>query len=97
MTFLKYAFFRNVWLWFHMLGGALIARVANVWMEAPNSLMLVLFVALVWEIAELILMTLGVTSDDAYGNGEVSSGKHFFMDSCGDVLGAVFMAALVLI
>lgn len=97
MHFLKYAFFRNVWLWFHMLGGAVIARVASIWMNEANSIALVLFVALFWEVVELVLMTLGVTSDDAYGNGEVTSGKHFFMDACGDVLGAVVMAALVLI
>jgi len=98
--FWKYAIFRNRHLWFHMLGGGLIAKVLP-FIETTTfgSYMAVVgILAIVWEIVEFTyIQVLKKKLDVIYGNVEIGAIRHFLFDGLGDFLGALVMAAIVLL
>ena len=97
MTLLEYAFLRNVWLWFHMLAGAILAKA---WMggwlffgQVPDFVAVrnVFFLAIAWELVEYVWIRFVRRSlEQIYGEP-----KYFFMDAFGDVMGALFLAIVV--
>lgn len=96
MTLWHYAIKTNVWLWFHILAGGLLAKVMFVTgASEQGALSIVLFAALLWEVIEFFVNFLS-SKPSRYGNDQVTPFQHFFMDSVGDVFGAVIMAAIVL-
>ena len=81
----------NVWLWFHILAGGILAKIASwywgkryVGMTRP--IITVFLAALSWEIFELYY----------WGYANYSGGvMGWRADSLGDILGAVLMALVV--
>jgi hypothetical protein len=90
MTFFKrlleWGFKGNTWVWFHILAGAVGAKVANVWLNGWWAVLIVLLGAIVWEIYEYNICDI----EKVYG-----SRIRWFYDSLGDVLGAVVAALIV--
>jgi len=89
MTIFKYAIYNNRWLWFHILGGAILAKVLLFFfhMQGQLTFEIVLSVAVAWEIWEF-----------AYSDVEKIYGsvKIFILDALGDIAGAT-LAALIII
>lgn len=84
MKLVKYALLKNVWLWFHLFAGGLLAfAFLKFGMSDHQAVVIVFIAAVVWEILEVILMTLGIKNESAYGNDEISPMKHFFLDGLG--------------
>lgn len=85
---LRKMFIDNKYLWVHMLGGAVGAKIFNIIFSDNIVLMIVFLIALGWEALELI-------RDDVkaiYG-----SLKNFLLDALGDIIGACFMAWLIVL
>ena len=77
---------KNTWLWFHILGGGILAKIALIWLVPQLAVTAVLVIAILWEIYEYI-------ADDVekiYG-----SKKCFYKDALQDIAGAVLMAIVV--
>ena len=87
MYFLRYAFLENRWVWFHILAGALLAKIILMGMPDYKAVFYVFLAALGWEFIEFAITDI----ERNYGNE-----KRFFLDAVGDVLGAV-MAALIVV
>ena len=86
--FVRWAIFDNKWLWFHMLAGAVAARLAtSAGFEAPSNLLWVGGLGFLWEVAEYFLVDI----EKEYG-----SKKRFFADAVGDFAGAFLTALLVI-
>ncbi|EHO40370.1 hypothetical protein Calab_0731 [Caldithrix abyssi DSM 13497] len=85
----KYAVYRNKWLWFHILGGGILAKLAlAIFKNGQIAVDIVLLSAILWEIFEYF-------KDDVekiYG-----SKKRFFLDALGDIAGALIMATIMVI
>lgn len=83
-------FTRNSWLWFHVLGGGIIAKACLLWITSvPQLAFLITFgIAIVWEIIEYNF----TNTKQIYG-----SQKRFFGDAIGDIFGACAMALVVVI
>jgi len=99
MAFIQYAFLRNVWLWLHILGGAVLAKF-SLWLgaEGPDGFLNVFIAAVGWEVVEFLYNTIRGWRQSGYGIAELLSPRqHFFLDAFGDVLGAMIAAATVLI
>ena len=88
----KQAIFNNQWLFFHLFAAAIGAKI-GLWFfrkilkrynEKQLTVIIILILAIGWEVLEY---SLGI---QAYSNF-----KHFFLDACGDVIGAVIMAIIV--
>ena len=77
----------NVWLWFHILGAGVLAKVGIIFFPALTTVLIIFAIAVIWEIIELY-----VQGTKVYGNT-----KTWLADSLGDVLGAVLMAIVVTI
>ena len=76
----------NVFLVYHMFGGMILARFFGLWRRL-NPILMVLVVAILWEVLELYLNN---------GIGGYSGGlTGYIADTIGDVLGAVIMAWVV--
>ena len=76
----------NRWLWFHILSGGFIAKVAPMILQNYSPFAIVAIMAVFWEIIEL------------YWEGWRTYGsvKNWIADSLGDILGALLMAWVVL-
>ena len=87
---------RNTWLWFHILGGGILAklfmaffgRIAKKYDRRHLAVIAVFLFAVAWEIFEYTFFGLG-----AYG-GDL---KRFIIDALQDIAGAVIMAIVVAI
>jgi hypothetical protein len=92
MKFIKWAFLHNVWLWFHILVGGIAAKILNSFfaIRADKTILIIAAVAILYEIGELIYEW--ITGFKTYNCIE-----HFLSDAFGDILGAVIMAAIVLL
>jgi len=78
----------NQWLWFHILGGGVLAKIFQLFLAPQMALLGVLIIAIAWEVFEYL-------KDDVvsiYG-----SKKRFFKDALQDVMGAFLMAAIAVI
>ena len=86
MSILKAMFTRNSWLWFHLIGGAVMAKVALIWCVPQVAFIITFAIAICWELIE-------------YGTANVKqeygSQKRFFGDAIGDIVGACAMALIV--
>jgi len=80
--------FNNYWLWFHIMAGGAFAKLLNLFLSDFWSIVILSAVAILWEIYELLTSDIQII----YG-----SYKHFFLDSLGDILGAVIMGIIVVI
>lgn len=88
--FFRYAFLSNTWLWFHILGAAVLFRLFVLidGIGKTDAVILVLTVAVVWEIIELKTSNV----EKIYG-----SVKQWTIDAIGDLLGALLIAAILAI
>jgi len=84
--FFKYAFLENRWLWFHLLAGGILAKFLLAYLDSTTTLALIVVASFAWEVVELVTRNV----EQIYG-----SKKRFFMDAAGDIIGAVVMAAVV--
>jgi hypothetical protein len=84
--FIKWGFNGNVWSWFHILGGGVLARILIIWLDPGRTLLWVLIIALLWEVFEWY----AEDQEEVYGSVE-----RFWWDAAGDVIGAVACAVLV--
>ena len=78
----------NTWLWFHILGGGILAKIALIWLQPQLAVITVLGIAILWEVFEYI-------KDDVekiYG-----SKKRFYKDALQDIFGALIMAIVVVL
>jgi len=87
---IDWGFCSNQWVWFHILGGGLIARFLIVWLNQYQTIMTVLAIALLWEVIEYVFETRGKPAI-IYGSVE-----RWAWDTVGDILGSVACAALVI-
>ncbi len=89
MSILQAMFLKNTWLWFHILGGGIIAKVClKFGAEAQLAFIITLGIAIFWEIIEYNISNVG----EIYGTK-----KRYFGDAVGDVFGALAMALVVVI
>jgi len=89
MSILNAMFIKNSWLWFHILGGGIIAKACLMFGAVPQvAFIITLGVAIVWEILEYNI----INAKQVYG-----SQKRFFGDALGDIFGACAMALVVVI
>ena len=88
-------FTNNTWLWFHILGGGLLAKFCEwaYWHKIRKydsrqlAVLTVLAIAIAWEVLEY---SLGI---QAYNNDF----KRFLLDAFGDIMGAFIMAVIVVL
>lgn len=78
----------NKFLWFHLISGAVAAKIINIWLHPQLTVIIVLVCAILWEVFEYV-------KDDVekiYG-----SKKRFYKDALQDIAGAVIMSIVVVI
>ena len=86
---LEFSFLNNRWLWFHILGAAVLFRIGQFWYTDQQAFVYVLGIAVAWELLRFLTTQVNKT----YG-----SMKRFLLDSIGDIAGAVaIMLILILI
>ena len=84
--FIKEMTVGNVFLFYHMFGGMVLARFFGLWKRGINPVLMVLCIAILWEILELYL----------FGYSTYSWGiKGYIADTIGDISGSVIMAWVV--
>jgi len=89
---LKWGFNGNVWIWFHMLFGGIGARIGIEFLSVTYTLLVVLTLALIWEVIEFIVD--GGTEGMIKIYGSVERWEY---DSLGDVLGTMAIAVLAVV
>ena len=89
-SLVKYGFCQNSWVWFHILGGGVLARILSIWLPSDLSLIIVIGVALLWEGIEFVFETKGDPTT-VYG-----SWGRWMWDSLGDIMGTIICALLIL-
>jgi len=87
---IKWGLNGNTWVWFHILGGGILARVLMIWFSDIQTLLIVSAVALLWEVFEFFLDGGIEGMIHIYGSFD-----RWFWDSVGDVLGTIFCAFLI--
>ncbi len=85
-SFWRNAFTENSFLWFHIIGGGILAKIFHLWLPWEKAVLFVLMIALGWELFELYFTDI----KKIYG-----SHRRFFQNAFGDVLGALVMAIIV--
>ncbi len=90
--FLDWGLNGNVWIWFHMLGGAVGARIGIEFFSATRVLIAILILTLLWEVFEFIFDGGFEGMIKIYGSLE-----RWKYDSIGDIIGAMVMAMLVVL
>jgi len=85
---IKWGFCENKWVWFHILGGGVLAHFLLLFLPPGPVFLLLFFAAIWWEFLEAVSADIKVV----YGSWE-----HFFFDAAGDILGTLFCAILVVI
>jgi len=86
---IKYGFCLNQWVWFHILGGGVLARILLIWFGPWETAALITVGAVFWEVIEFFIET-GGNPARVYG-----SIQRWAWDSLGDILGTVACALLV--
>lgn len=83
----KNMIYNNKWLWFHVLGGGFLAKILLLlFKNGQLAVDIVIASAILWELLEYLKKDVV----KIYGNK-----KRFFLDSLGDIAGAVIMAIIV--
>ena len=91
MKILKWMFMKNTWLWFHILAGGIGAKIGLALNLFPQNIVVLVFcIATAWELIEWIVQN--DQMEKIYG-----SYSRAMFDSFGDILGAVLMAAVVVL
>ena len=83
---IRYGFCSNVWVWFHILGGGVLARVIIFKLKALKTLGAVGAIAFIWEIIEVLFDN----PVAIYG-----SWSRWAYDSAGDIIGTLLAALLI--
>jgi len=89
---IEWGFMKNTWAWFHILGGGIGARLALIWLDDYVVLLVIFLITIAWEVFEFIVDGGEQGMIDIYGSLE-----RWFYDSLGDVVGANFIAFVVVI
>ena len=89
--FLKWGLNGNVWIWFHMLFGGIGARIGIEFFSGYVTAFIILMLALIWEVVEYYIDGKAQGMIKIYGSIE-----RWFYDSLGDVVGAMWIALLVI-
>mgnify|MGYP006433799215 CR=1 FL=1 len=90
--FLDWGLNGNVWIWFHMLFGGIGARIGEyIGLENIYTIITIFLLAIIWEVIEFIWDGGKEGMIKIYGSLE-----HWFYDSLGDVVGAMWIALLVI-
>lgn len=96
MVLLKYTIYLNHWLWFHIFGGGLLAKIfIEYGMQKNDALFWVMVVAVAWEFLFFAIRHFW-KGWSGYGDMFMTPRKHYFLDAIGDVVGALIMALVVL-
>jgi len=84
-------FFKNTWLWFHMLAACALSRIALLWFEPATIFYMVVLTAIAWELFYdwLFVLKWIRIKDRATRRG-------YFFDSLGDILGATLCSIPVI-
>lgn len=90
-AFFKWGMFGNTWVWFHMAGGAVGAFACKRYLKNKTSIVVLFIITMLWELAEVIADGGIQGMIEIYGSLE-----RWFWDSTGDVVGAMFIALLVI-
>ena len=77
---------KNQWLWFHMLAGAIAAKILLIWLDPHPVVLIVTGCAVAWEVFEYFITDV----EKVYGNK-----KRWFFDTFFDIVGALIMALIV--
>jgi len=88
--FFKWGVFGNVWLWFHLCGGVVGAKIALIYLDQWSALLAIALLTVVWEIIEFIVDGGVKGMVKIYGSLE-----RWAYDSLGDIVGACLMALVV--
>ena len=89
--FFAWGFFGNTWAWFHMAGGGVGAFACKRYLKNKTSVIVLFTITMIWELAEVIVDGGKSGMIEIYG----SMGRWFY-DSLGDIVGAMFIALLVI-
>ena len=54
LNLLNWGFFGNRWAWFHIMGGAVCAKIALVPFDKWNALLITILLAILWELFEFV-------------------------------------------
>ena len=82
--------FGNRWFWFHSMGGAVGAKLFAYLVDPWQAFGLVVVIAFLWEVFEL-------WGDDWHPENVYGSVERWVYDSVMDIVGAVFMAFVVVV
>jgi hypothetical protein len=91
MPLIKWGLCGNRWVWFHILGGGVLARIFLIWMTPLQSVVWVAIIAVLWEAFEFFIETHGNPA------GVYGSLDRWAWDTVGDILGSVACAVLVVL
>ena len=85
----EYMIYKNKWLWFHIMAGGFLAKILFlIFKNGQLAVDIVIALAILWELLEYLKNDI----IKIYGNK-----KRFFLDSLGDIVGAVIMAIIVIL
>ena len=84
--FIKEMTIGNVFLVYHLFGGLVLGRFFGLWKRGVNPVLMVLCVAILWEVLELYLNG---------GIGIYGGTMNYIADTIGDIAGAVLMAWVI--
>ena len=92
MELLKNMFTRNTWLFFHILGGGIIAKICQDWfgLYDQTTFTVVLLIAIAWEFVEYFSQS-PERIKEIYG-----SFSRYFQDALGDVFGALMITLIII-
>ena len=89
---LNWGFKYNVWAWFHIMAGAVGAKLALLFFDRWESLIVVSVCAVGWEFVEFVI--------DGGVDGMIriyGSLERWIYDCLGDIIGAILMALVVVL
>ena len=89
---LDWGFNGNVWVWFHILAGGIGAKLALFWFNKVEACLVILFLALGWEVIEYFIDGGKAGMIKIYGSLE-----RWVYDCLGDVIGAVIISIVVVV
>lgn len=89
---IEWGFMQNTWAWFHILGGGVGAKLFLIYFSKWESLAFVFIITILWEVFEFVIDGGKQGMIDIYGSLE-----RWFYDSLGDVVGANFIAFVVVV
>lgn len=90
--FFKWGVFGNTYLWFHIIAGAVGAKIALIYFDRWESLLAVFIMAFSWEIVEFIIDGGVAGMIKIYGSLE-----RWAYDCLGDIIGAMIVAFVVVL